>query len=46
MEGSEVLQDRSGNRIGEIRTLGPKQILRDKVGNRLGEYDARSNLTY
>jgi hypothetical protein len=45
MEGSEVLRDRFGNRIGEIQTRGSKQILRDKVSNRLGEYDARSNRT-
>ena len=45
MEGSEVLRDRYGNRIGEIQTVGSKQILRDRSGNRLGEYDARNNRT-
>jgi hypothetical protein len=45
MDGSEVLRDRYGNRIGEIQTIGSKQILRDKYGNRLGEYDPRTNRT-
>jgi len=45
IEGSEVLRDKHGNRIGEIRTSGAKQILRGKYGNRLGEYDARTNRT-
>jgi hypothetical protein len=45
MEGSEVLRDKYGNRIGEIQTSGAKQILRDKHGNRLGEYDANTNRT-
>ena len=45
MEGSEVLRDKYGNRIGEIQTSGAKQILRDKYGNRLGEYDANTNRT-
>jgi hypothetical protein len=45
MKGSEVLQDKFGNRIAEIGTIGSKQNLRDKFGNRLGEYDARTNRT-
>jgi hypothetical protein len=42
MDGSEVLRNRYGYRIGEIQAIGSKQILRDKYGNRLGEYDPRS----
>ena len=45
MEGSEVLRDKSGNRVGEIQTRGSKQILRDKDGTRLCEYDAQTNRT-
>ena len=45
MEGSEVLRDKYGNRIGEIQTTGRKQVLRDKNGNRLGEYDPHTNRT-
>ena len=45
MEGSEVLRDRYGSRIGEIQTIGSKQVLRDKYGSRLGEYDPHTNRT-
>jgi hypothetical protein len=38
MEGSEVLRDKYGNRIGEI-------VLRDKYGNRQSEYDAHTHRT-
>ena len=45
MEGSEVLRDRYGSRIGEIQTIDSKQVLRDKYGSRLGEYDPQTNRT-
>ena len=35
MEGSEVLRDKHGNRIGEIQTSGAKQILRDNMATGL-----------
>ena len=45
MEGSEVLRDKYGNRIGEIRIDGSKQTLFDSHFNRLGEYDSRTGWT-
>ena len=45
MEGSEVLRDKYGSRLGEIQTIGAKQVLRDKYGHRLSEYDSHTNRT-
>lgn len=42
---SDVLRDRHGNRIGEIRSEGGKLVIRDKNGNRLGSYDPKENVT-
>lgn len=42
---SQVLKDKIGNRIGEIREQSGRQVLYDKNGNRLGEYDPKSNVT-
>ena len=39
MTGREVLRDKFGVFIGEIRIEGSKQTLWDKHFNRLGEYD-------
>ncbi len=35
---TEVLKDRYGNKIGEIRTNGNEQVIYDKYGNKLGTY--------
>jgi hypothetical protein len=42
---SQVLKDKHGNKIGEIREQSGRQVLYDKNGNRLGEYDPKSNVT-
>jgi hypothetical protein len=45
MTGTEVLRDKYGTRIGEVRIDGSKQVLRDKYGNLLGSYDSHDDLT-
>ena len=39
MTGREVLRDKYGNFLGEIRIEGSKQTLWDKHFNPLGSYD-------
>jgi len=43
--GREVLRDKYGNFLGEIRIDGSKQTLRDKHFNPLGSYDSRDDWT-
>lgn len=38
---NEVLKDRHGNKIGEIRDRGNRQEIYDKHGNKCGYYDGR-----
>lgn len=38
---TQVLKDRYGNRLGEIRDEGNKQTIYDKYGSRLGYFDGR-----
>ncbi len=38
---TEVLKDRLGRKIGEIRTNGSKQEIYDKLGRKLGYYDGK-----
>ena len=45
MDGTEVLRDRYGEKIGEIALRGSRQTLRDKYGNLLGQYDSHTDLT-
>jgi hypothetical protein len=45
MTGREVLRDKYGTIIGEIRTEGSKQTLWDRHFNRLGSYDSHDDLT-
>ena len=45
MTGREVLRDKYGVFIGEIRIEGSKQTLWDKHFNRLGEYDSHTDWT-
>ena len=45
MQGTEILRDKYGMRIGEIRIEGSKQTLWDKHYNRLGSYDANDDWT-
>ena len=40
MSGREILRDKYGIVLGEIRIDGSKQTLWDSHFNRLGEYDA------
>jgi hypothetical protein len=45
MTGPEILRDKYGNFLGEIRTEGSKQRLWDKHFNLLGSYDKHDNWT-
>ena len=38
---TQVLKDRVGSKIGEIRTNGSRQEIYDKVGRKLGYFDGR-----
>ena len=38
---TQVLKDRVGRKIGEIRTNGSRQEIYDKVGRKLGYFDGR-----
>jgi hypothetical protein len=38
---AEVLKDRLGRKIGEIRTNGSKQEIYDRLGRKLGYYDGK-----
>ena len=38
---TQVLKDRYGSKIGEIRDEGNRQTIYDKYGSRLGYYDGR-----
>lgn len=37
----QILRDRLGNKIGEIKDEGNKQFIFDKLGNRLGYFDGK-----
>ena len=41
----QILRDKYGVVLGEIRIDGTKQTLFDRHFNRLGEYDSRTNRT-
>jgi hypothetical protein len=43
---TQVLKDRYGNKIGEIRDSGSYQTIHDKYGNKLGEYRPNQNTTH
>jgi hypothetical protein len=45
MTGREVLRDKYGTVIGEIRIEGPKHTLWDRHFNPLGEYNAHTDWT-
>ena len=38
---TQVLKDRVGRKIGEIRTNGNRQEIYDEVGRKLGYFDGR-----
>lgn len=42
----QVLKDRVGNKIGEIRDNGRVQTIHDRIGNKLGEYRPKTNTTH
>ncbi|MEO8664386.1 MAG: hypothetical protein ABI462_02725 [Ignavibacteria bacterium] len=42
---SQVLKDKYGNKIGEIKQEGNYLILKDKYGNKIGTYDSKTNTT-
>ena len=42
---AQVLKDKNGNRIGEIRESSGRQVIVDKNGNRCGEYDPKTDTT-
>ena len=37
----QVLKDKIGNKIGEIKEERGRQVIFDKIGNRLGYYDGK-----
>lgn len=37
----QILKDRIGNKIGEIRNEGSRQVIYDRIGTRLGYYDGK-----
>jgi hypothetical protein len=43
---TQVLKDKLGNKIGEIRDSGTIQTIHDKLGNKLGEYRPKPNTTH
>lgn len=43
---TQVLKDKLGNKIGEIRDSGTIQTIYDKLGNKLGEYRTKPNTTH
>lgn len=43
---TQVLKDRLGNKIGEIRENGNILTIHDKLGNKLGEYRTKQNTTH
>ena len=43
---AQILKDKNGNKIGEIRDNGINQTIHDKNGNKLGEYRPRQNTTH
>jgi hypothetical protein len=45
MLGTEILRDRYGMRIGEIRVNGSRQVLHDRYGYILGSYDSHDDFT-
>lgn len=42
---TQVLKDKSGNRLGEIREQSGRFVIYDKTGNRRGEFDPKTNVT-
>ena len=41
----QILRDKVGSKIGEIREQGGKQVIYDKLGSKKGEYDPKTNVT-
>lgn len=42
---TEILKDKRGNRVGEVRSESGRLVLVDSHGTRLGEYDPKTNMT-
>jgi hypothetical protein len=42
---NQVLKDKNGNKLGEIKEQSGRLIITDKTGNRRGEYDPKTNIT-
>jgi len=43
---TEILKDRMGNVLGEIKQQGSDLVITDKYGNVKGTYNPGSNITY
>jgi hypothetical protein len=43
---TEVLRDRYGRKIGEVRHNGSVSTIHDQTGKKLGEYRSSSNTTH
>jgi hypothetical protein len=42
---SQVLRDKQGHKLGEIREQGGRLVIVDAQGHRKGEYDPKTNTT-
>ena len=38
----QVLKDRAGHRLGEIRDEGNRQVIYDRTGHKLGYFDGKN----
>lgn len=43
---TQILKDKYGSKIGEIRDNGSVQTIHDKYGSKLGEYRPSTNTTH
>lgn len=42
----QVLRDKQGRKIGEIKDVSGKQIIYDAQGRKLGSFDPKTNTTH
>lgn len=42
----DILKDKNGNKIAEIKSQGGRLVIVDRGGNKLGSYDPNTNTTY
>ena len=39
---AQVIRNRKGQKVGEVRQIGTRQVVRDSKGKKLGDYDGRN----